>query len=254
MRFVDVKKFLRIVGVSFLALLAIGAVVLFFLYRASQREPQFYQEALALEPEEQAEAGDELEKSVLDLRNEVREEGRWEAVFTNEQINGWLAADLPTKFPNTLPKGVSDPRISISKDLAQIACRYQSRRFSSVVSIGLTVQMAEDPNVVALRLRYIRAGALPLPTVEKWKEKFEQAATDAGVPLRWETIDGDDVALVKLNPQHKDFVGKRLVLETIELRDGEIWLAGRTEPESSTATPVFNTANSQSAIKFSVQR
>ena len=231
------------------------AVVLVLLYRASQQEPEFYEHALLVEPSQYEEAGDELEKNVLDLRNEVQHIGRWEATFTDDQINGWLAVDMPKKFPDTLPSTVSDPRVSIIPNLAQVACRYSSSRFSAVVSLGLDIHTTDEPNIVAVRLKKIRAGSVPLPVVEKWKGELERAALRAELPLKWEQIDGDDVALVTIPTGRSKRSGARLLLETIELRDGEVYLAGRTEPSDGTdSSNHFHTASDQSVEKITLQR
>ena len=249
------KRIARIFVILLVVIATTSAVVLFLLYRASQQEPEFYEQALRIEPSQYEEAGDELEKNVLDLRNEVQQVGRWEATFTDAQINGWLAVDMPKKFPNTLPSTVSDPRVSIIPKLAQLACRYTGSRFSAVVSLGLEIRTTDEPNVVAVRLKRIRAGSVPLPVVEKWKDELEKASLRAELPLKWEQIDGDDVALVTIPTGRSKRSGGRLLLETIELRNGEVYLAGRTEPsEGSDSSNHFHTASDQSVEKITIQR
>ncbi len=54
--------------------------------------------------------------------------GHWSAVFTDEQINGWLAADLPEKFPQLLPPEIQDPRVVFAPGQLQLACRYTGSR------------------------------------------------------------------------------------------------------------------------------
>src|SRR5687768_16914905 len=112
-------------------------------WRATQQVPEFYQVAIRKQPEIQAEAREQLEQQVIELHNEVRQTGHWEATFTDEQINGWLAADLPGKFPNALPKGVSEPRVAIHPEEAQVACRYQSPKIETVFSMGVEISLTE---------------------------------------------------------------------------------------------------------------
>ena len=97
------RKLLRYLLLTTVVLAVLLGAGLYLLKRAAQKEPEFYQQALRAEPAQQEVAGDELEQEVLELHNEVRQPGVWEAVFTEEQINGWLAADLPEKFPRGLP-------------------------------------------------------------------------------------------------------------------------------------------------------
>lgn len=222
------RKIVRVV-LAVVALAGVAAGVSFFAaYRASQHVPEFYEKAIARQPESQAEASHELVKQVFDLRNDVNQVGQWKAVFTDEQINGWLAADLPAKFPDALPKEIHDPRVAIDPQQAQIACRYESSKTSTVVSLALEIHLTDEPNVVAVRIRQARAGLLPLP-VKQGLDKITAAARAAGIPLRWVQKDGDPVALITVPAEHEQYSQRLLRLETIELRSGEVFLSGQTE-------------------------
>ncbi len=250
------KKIWRVAIVTILVLAIVGAAVFYGLFRATQHQPEFYVQALEIEPQVLEVAGDEMEKIVLDLRNEVRRDGEWEASFTDEQINGWLASDLPQSFPEALPPHVSEPRVSLIPDLVQVAFRYHSERFSSVVSLGFSVQLTGQPNEIALRIRRLRAGALPLPAVEQWKQELDRELAGAGVPLKWEKAEGDDVAVISLPVEHEQFNGQRMLLETIQLRDGVVYLSGRTEPvgASKSGAGELKTAESSLSNSATVQR
>lgn len=220
-----------LVVVSLLTILV--AVFLFVAYRATQVEPDFYAQAMQADPVEQQIAGEELESRVLDLHNHARRDGRWTAVFTDVQINGWLAADLPEKFPRALPIGVKDPRVSLEQAVAHVGYRYESERLPSVVWLAVNVGLAEEDNMLAIRIMKARAGALPIP-LKKWLDRITRGAHRAGIPLRWSQIDGDPVALVPIFIRHEELKHRQLVIERIELHDGEIVFAGRTESLSST--------------------
>jgi hypothetical protein len=227
-----VRRFLRVAGVLLILLLTAGGIALFLGYRATQQVPDFYGQAIQLEPEVQQEAGDVLEQHVLQLHNEVRQSGRWEAVFTDQQINGWLAYDLPEKFADVLPPGVSDPRVVIEDRQARIACRYDAKRFRSVISLDLEIHLTEEPNVLAVRIHQARAGLLPLPLKRFLDEITAQAGT-ADVIVRWSQDDGDPVALVTVPTRHDQYPRREVHLETVELRDGEVYLAGRSLDETA---------------------
>ena len=225
------RKFLRIVG---LLLVVVGLGVsasLYMAYRATQQVPEFYDHAIEVEPTVQQEAGYMLEQNVLELHNEVRQSGRWEAVFTDQQINGWLAFDLPEKFPDVLPAGVGDPRVAIDATRAQIACRYESKRFRSVVSLDLEIDLTDQPNVLAVRIRRARAGLLPLP-LKRFLDEISAQANLANVVVRWSQADGDPVALITIPTRHEQYPRRELYLEKVELRDGEVYLSGRTVEET----------------------
>lgn len=235
------RKLIKVVLLVLTGLAILVAVLLFGAYRATQQEPEFYIEAMQADPAEQEVAGDELEQRVLDLHNNARREGNWVAVFTDEQINGWLAVDLPEKYPQAMPPGASNPRIAFEDARALIGCRYESDKLSTVVSLAVHVDLSEEENVLAIRIAKARAGALPIP-LKQWLDRISTGARRAGVPLRWSHIDGDPVALVPITIRHAELKDRLLVIEQVELLEGEIRLAGRTEKvteNSSTSDTVY---------------
>ena len=85
------------------ALLAAAALTAAALtYRASQWVPPFYQQTLVAERADLAAFGDDLERELLNLHSEINDDGHWEGVFSDEQINGWLAVDMLDKIPATV--------------------------------------------------------------------------------------------------------------------------------------------------------
>ncbi|MDX1947735.1 MAG: hypothetical protein SFU86_20225 [Pirellulaceae bacterium] len=225
------KKLIRVGLILALLGLVAGGIFTLVAWRATQQVPQFYVEALVPEPARQREAADELEREVLDLHNEVRRPGRWEARFSQDHINGWLATDLPEKFPGALPKGVSEPRVAIEPDLVQLAVRFQQGEVSTVLSAAGDAYLTERPNEVAIHLHYVRAGAIPVP-LGQFLDQIARGATEAGLPLRWSESDGQPVAIIALPLSREEFRGQNLQVERLEVREGEIVISGRTEPES----------------------
>jgi len=223
------RRFLKTVGICLVVLLIVAGIVLYVLYRLTQHVPQFYEQALQSDPAEQAVAGEEAEKQALALVSDVQETQRWHALFTDKQINGWLAVDLVEKFPDLLPEGVTDPRVAIDPGGIRVGSRYESRRFSSVLNVTTEIYLTDQPNVVACRIDTARAGVLPLP-LKRVIDEATEMARKKGLPLKWVEQDGDPVALLTLPDRHDEIEGV-LRLETIELREGEIYFAGRTEPE-----------------------
>ncbi|HZN33495.1 MAG TPA: hypothetical protein VFB80_06730 [Pirellulaceae bacterium] len=236
------RKYARLAVVVLLALAGAGAISLFSLYRASRHVPVFYERALAVQPEAQKAAGQKFEQEALSLHNQVRQPGRWEARFTQDEINGWLAADLPVKFPQALPKGASDPRMALSAGQVQLAVRYERGATKTVVSLSGQVQLTQEPNELAVRIDGVRAGALPLPLAE-FRDEIAERAAKAGVPIRWTEAEGVPVALVRLPLDPREFGGRRLVVEELRLTEGELFVAGRTElppdaPQPAPGEPV----------------
>ena len=249
------RRLIKIVLLTLTGLTVLVVVLMFAAYRATQHEPDFYSDAMQADPVRQQEAGDELERRVLELHNNARHEGDWTAVFSDEQINGWLAVDLPKKYPRALPAGASDPRVAITEGQALLGCRFESDRLSTVVSLAVSVDLSEEENVLAIRISKARAGALPVP-LKRWLESITKGARRAGVPLRWGQLKGDPVALVPISIRHKELKDRQLVIESIELLDGEIRLAGRTEAltDTGSAAEKVQTAIYLPSSSFTIQR
>jgi len=214
------------------AIFMLLGIAVLALYQAAQREPEFYQQALTMAPAKQAEAGDELEQHLLDLHNDVHAAGTWEAVFTEEQINGWLAADLPDKFPQVLPPGTQEPRVAIDPEFVRVACRFDNGKLRTVISCALDLDLTTEPNTLAVRISKLRAGALPVP-LKQFFDKISSQAQRADIPLQWSQIEGDPVALVTIPTRHDDYVHQEIYLDVIELREGEVYLAGHTQRASA---------------------
>lgn len=219
------RKPLRIAVFSGCGLLLAALLVLLLLWRASRQVPEFYREAIRDEPAAQAEASDEMIHRATALASDVEHEGRWQATFTAEQINGWLAVDLVENHPNQLPPAVSDPRVAIEPDRLLLACRFRQGRFDTVLSLELDAYLAE-PNVVAVRIGAARAGSLPMP-LEGVVERISQAIEGARLRTQWRQADGDPVAMISIPPQ-SNRQGKRVEIDSFRLGDGEVHVAGRT--------------------------
>src|SRR5687767_2691292 len=114
---------LAIVLTSGAAILAVASLLA--VYRASQQVPDFYREAITADTQRQAAASKEMLRTATALVNNAQHEGEWEAEFTEEQINGWLAVDLVENHGQALPPEVQDPRVSIRPDGAKIGWRWR---------------------------------------------------------------------------------------------------------------------------------
>jgi hypothetical protein len=217
------NKLRRVVLVVLLLAAALGGGA-FWAYRATQHVPAFYQQAMLVSAERYAAASDELLHQTTVLYDNLRHREHWDATFTAEQINGWLAVDLVQNHPQALPDYLRDPRIRISPTGIELACRYD-REITTVFSLDVEAYLPE-PNVLALRVRGARAGSLPLP-LGTVLDAMAQGAQRLKLRIRWAQSDGDPVALVQL-PAKNASGAWHYQIEAIELRDGAIYLAGRT--------------------------
>jgi hypothetical protein len=218
-----------LIGLS--AFLAIAGLVLSGLYFAARYEPKFYRRAMQTDAAVSEKGSRQMLQRVSALIGDAQKIGRWEAVFTAEQINGWLAADFVRNHPDTLPPTMRDPRVEITPQKIVLACRYQRAAVSSVLTLTLDLYVPEsspsERNRVALRIVRARAGLLPLPLDDVLKT-IHEAVQESGCHLEWRNTSGDPVALITLPPPHKN-ARTRLSIETIRLGEGEIYLAGTTQ-------------------------
>lgn len=171
--------------------------------------------------------GEHFERAALDLHNTAQHVGRWEISLTADEINGWLATDLPAKFPRLLPAGISDPRVAIDGDLFRLAVRYHRDSVDTVLSITGETYLTAQTNEVAIRLDSARAGLVPIP-LGRVIQELNDRAERADVNLRWTEVKGSPVALLRL-PLESDNSERRTVLDRLDTRPGQILLAGRTE-------------------------
>jgi len=220
-----VRKRLRIGILLGCGVLLVVCGTLLVVWKMSQQVPEFYVQALEVDPAKQEEASDQMLERATALASDVRQEGRWKALFTAEQINGWLAVDMVKNHPDLLPRSVGDPRVAIEPDKVTVACRFQRGQIDTVLSLTADVYLSE-PNVAALRIRKARAGMLPLP-LEKVLERISEAANRLNLDIRRRQAEGDPVILISI-PQQIE--GGRLVrVESLRLGEAEIYLSGSTD-------------------------
>lgn len=223
------KRFLVLSVVALGSVLLLAALTLVGIWRASQVVPDFYAKALRSAPEAQQIASETMLQKTAALASDVRKQGHWKALFTEEEINGWLAVDLRANHAESLPPGVVDPRVVISPGGLQMACRSKQAGIETVLSMALDVYLAE-PNVLGIRIRGVRAGAIPLP-MKDVLETISEIGRQMSLKIQWQQADGEPVALIHLRPTIGE--GKPVVIETLELGEREIYLAGTTSEAES---------------------
>jgi hypothetical protein len=225
-----VRRYLKIAFWLALLPLLLLAVTALVLYQGTRHVPEFYQQTLAPDcsPQQQLEAGDDFERQVLELHNATAKPGRWETEFTDEQINAWLASVLPRNHPHALPAEIREPRVKLNAPSALVAWRLVHGRFETVISLQADIYLTDQPNQVAIRLRTVRAGWVPMPLTQVLEE-VSDAARGGGVDLAWSQRDGDPVALLRVPMHHPQYEHRELHLDTLELADGKLRLSGYTE-------------------------
>jgi hypothetical protein len=210
----------RIWIVAILSLKLSLAALLGALFWAWNDVPDFYRAALAEDPALDQRDSDEFLSHVSALTRSLHHQGAWRAAFTTDQINGWLAHDLPHNHSHLLPEGFRDPRVTLTDKGAIIACTVGSGRWQTVLSLECDLYLA-DPQTVAVRLDRLRAGKLPVP-LARVLGALTDAAGQAGWRLEWRQASGDPVALIHLKDTAK------WQLASFDLGDQVVYFAGVT--------------------------
>lgn len=213
-----------LIVVGILLLLLAGGGVWFWL--AVRHVPHFYVDALAVDPVQQKQASYKMVRRTAALSNDARKEGHWEAVFTADQINGWLAVDREENYPQLIPHEFHDPRVAIHDGQIIIGCRYEGRQMDTVLSLTADVYL-QLPNVLALRIQRARAGAVPLP-LKDVTSQLVAACEKLGCTVDLREVGADPLLLLTLPLPSNSGRDGTIRVETVELREGEIHVAGQT--------------------------
>ncbi|MFK7768003.1 MAG: hypothetical protein AB8B55_12340 [Mariniblastus sp.] len=210
----------------FVLLASAGA---YWVYQSAQTIPEFYQAALSLDEEVADVEGDEFEKRVLNLQNDARSKSEWQAIFTEAQVNGWIASDMPEKFPDSLPQIVEDPRVVMLPQNLKLAMRVKSGRFEGILIASTDVFCTEDGRI-GVRIKTVSVGVLPIP-IAQFADRIADAIRSAGVDVEWTETEGDPVALLKLPKDFFEFEGVHARPTGIEIEEGKVILSGETKEE-----------------------
>ena len=189
--------------------------------------PEFYTRATEQNPEKTAEASRRLRADVKQFQEDTSKVGSWNAQFSDDQINAWLMEELPKKFPRLLARGASDPRVVIEDNRILAAVRYKNRRIDTVISCEVEVALTEQPNMLALKVSGLKAGALPLP-LSKFQKGISKEAATGDIDVRWDHNETGPIALVTVPSEHPGYVINPVTVESVTLLDGTLKLAGHT--------------------------
>lgn len=219
---------IRITGLTFIVAL-IAVLASWWAVRQTRHVPDFYARATERTDLPDAEAIRQIEAGLEKWRSDAGKIGSWSASFNDRQINHWLSEELPRKFPRLLASGAREPRIVIEDGRILAAVRYQRKSIDIVISCQLEVELTEQPNMLALRVTQLRAGALPLP-LGKFIKGISKEAARGDLDIRWDHTESDPIALVTVPSDHPKYVVRPVIVESVELTDGELTLSGHSGP------------------------
>jgi hypothetical protein len=212
-----------------LGLLLAIVLVGFWLYREATAVPDFYAEALTapkttIPPKV---AADRVEREVLNVQNRLERAEPWQLVLKDEEMNAWLATDLPQKMPQALPKEIENPRVAIRDGAIHIACKHQ-KLMGGVLSLVLLPALTDKPNELAVTVQSFCVGRLPLPQ-KQYLDEVSKAAAKSGLNLHWEERNGSAVALVLLPDQYENLKDRTVHIESVQVGEGELLIQGKAE-------------------------
>ncbi len=211
-------------------LLLLLGVVPGFLWISLTHQPDFYRALSRLSAERRKEGARKFVAQSLQLRNDIINENHWEALFSDQEVNAWLAEDLVVHFADQLPPGVSEPRVVFEPDRAILAFRLEDGPIRSVIWVVARVRVTE-PNVLALTIEKIRAGVMPVPA-DQVLERIAQHARSRGLDVEWDKESELPVALIRYTPH---LSRRDIVLEHFQIFEGHVRLTGRSENRAANA-------------------
>lgn len=186
-------------------------------------QPHFYRAMVRVPRERQEAEARRFVTQSLQLRNDIINEPTWEAIFTDQEVNAWLAKDLVTEFADQLPPEVHEPRIVFGLDRITLAFELDQGPVRSVIWVVARPRIAE-PNVLELTFEKIRAGVLPVPA-EQVLDRIVAHARAQGLEVEQTLVDEFPVLTVRYNTHAER---EDVLLEQVQIREGEIRLAGRS--------------------------
>jgi len=220
-----------ILGISLATGVVVGASIFasWWALRQTQYVPEFYSQAEKELPHETREASQRLSEDVVRLKDDAAKVGSWQAIFSDHRINAWLVEEFPKKFPSLFARGASNPRVVIEDGRVLVAARYKDHRIETVISCEVSAELTEEPNLIALRVNNLRAGALPIP-LQPFMNGITHEAASGDVKVQWDMTDSGPVALVTIPSEHDNYVCSPVIVESLQFFNGQAWLAGHTGP------------------------
>ncbi len=161
----------------------------------------------------------------------INNEREWSAEFTEEQINSYFEEDFicSGSAQKILPEGISAPRIAIEPDKMRLAFRYGCEPWCTVITVDLHLWVTkQEPNVVALKIQGLHAGALPI-AAQSLLEQISDAGRGHNMEVSWYRHEGHPVALLRFQADQKR---PTVQLQRLELQPGKM-LIGCRSMESS---------------------
>jgi hypothetical protein len=199
-------------------------------------EPAFYTAAACPPDYDTREKASRVLTRVQELKNDVRTRAEWGEMFTAEELNCFFAEMMTENgsFSGMLPKGFHSPRIAVEGDRLKLGLRYGRGLWSAVVWVELRVWLvADEINLMAIEVCDLRAGRVGVGA-QSILDAIEEIARSSNIDVTWYRHGRNPVGLFRFFPDQPRPVSQ---VQTLEVRDGKIVIAGRTHTEAPAPVP-----------------
>ena len=176
-----------------------------------------------------------LISKVSALHNATRRPGRWEGAFTADEVNAWLATDLPRNHARLLPPGWTAPRVRFTPRQMWAGVRCQAGPLSALLWARAEVRL-RGPGEISVAVASAGVGALPLPGDALLARLAERLAA-SGFSASVVRLEGRNQLVVRLPDGRAAGDGDKpgIRLEALRVDDGELLVAGETVPPANVA-------------------
>jgi hypothetical protein len=226
------------VGKTVLGCLGGLAVVLAIVATLLKYEPGFYRQLSTPGVTDPGGGGGEVEALARRALTKasawhasISRPGSWDAAVSADEINAWLAVDLPRNHPRWLPQGVSQPRILLQPKHASLATRVGYGPLTSVAWLDFEI-LLRDVNQLTIALDRASLGAIPLPRTPILRE-LARRISKLGMVTDLRRLDGRMVLMVYIPSTH-DAGATSYWLESLAIDAGELLVAGETRSSVQT--------------------
>jgi hypothetical protein len=212
-----------------LTLLLIVVVLLAGLGLALKQEPEFYGKD-TIRPTDPHDAS-LAQTKLLEIQNSLESpkpsSGEWIYGLSQDELNSFLRED-PNNW-NAVGPAIApfrDPRVSFEDDTIVVAARSGSGFFSTVVWAEFRVWLVgQEPNLVAIEVVSLRAGAVPLSKTLVM-ERFTKMALARGAEMTWyRGEDKNPVGVLRLRAR---LAQPDMLLTVLGVADGRINVGGKS--------------------------
>jgi hypothetical protein len=160
-----------------------------------------------------------LVTAVAGLRDAAMRPGEWGAAVREQEINAWLATDLPRNHAAMLPAGFAEPRVRLESGRIHLAARAAAGPLAGLVAFDVETRL-RAVNQLECSVIGARLGAIPLPA-GPFVHRLASVLRGLGFTADIRRLDGRTVVVVSLG-------GHGAVLEGLSLGSGELVVAGTT--------------------------